>query len=283
MLTRLSKNPDFLTFLRLLLLVISLFSLVMTVAFLQRWSIAREIWPWTGTYSSLNGFSSIFIASIAAAIAGSLFWTVWTGDIAAAAGGGINLAITFTGSGLFYAQEYLASREPRLLVATVLSGVLVIGSLMIFQLGQQLPFKDPRPLPRLLRVSFGVLAGLLLLVGTGLVLKLPNVFPWSLSAQASVVYGWIFLGACAYFVYALWRSAWANAGGQLTGFLAYTLVLIYPFLRYLPTVPDRYRFSLIVYILVLLYAGALAIYYLLINPATRLQKVKQTSNLNEYI
>ncbi|MBC8171632.1 MAG: hypothetical protein H7X77_08160 [Anaerolineae bacterium] len=269
MLIRLSKNPNFLSFLRLFLLIISLFYIVVTIAFIQRWSITRDAWPWTGTYSSLNELSSIFIASIAAATAGSLLWTVWMGEIAAAAGGGINLAITFGGSGLFFAQNYLSTGNPRLLVAAIISLFLVINSLLILRIGHHIPFKDQRPQPRLVRYSFMVFVALLMIVGVSLVLKIPGVFPWTISVEASVVYGWIFVGAGLYFAYALTRPGWANTGGQLAGFLAYDLVLLYPFLVYLPNVPDRFRFSLILYIVTLLYSTALAIYYLFINPATR--------------
>jgi hypothetical protein len=80
----------------------------------------------------------------------------------------------------------------------------------------------------------------------------------------------IFLGDAFYFLYGLFRPRWGNALGQLLSFLAYDLVLIVPFVLLFDTVkPDR-MFSLIVYTAVLIYSGGLAIYYLLINPQTRL-------------
>ena len=110
---------------------------------------------------------------------------------------------------------------------------------------------------------------LLTLVGGALVLHKANIFPWPLDPQQSVLYGWIFLGAACYFLYALLKPAWSNAQGQLLGFLAYDLVLIVPFLNHFATVKADLRINLIVYTSVLIYSGSLATYYLFINPATR--------------
>jgi hypothetical protein len=84
-----------------------------------------------------------------------------------------------------------------------------------------------------------------------------------------VVIGLMFLGAATYFAYGLLRPSWANAAGQLAGFLAYDLVLIGPFLSRLPTVAPEHRAGLTIYIAVVSYSGLLAIYYLFIHPATR--------------
>ncbi|HEX2623529.1 MAG TPA: hypothetical protein VHL11_25385, partial [Phototrophicaceae bacterium] len=274
MFARLSKNPDFLRLFRLALLFLTVFYTFLTIAFIQRWSFTRDLWPWTGTYSSLNGLSSIFIASIAAATAGSLFWTVWTGEVAGAAGGGIDLLFTFGGSGIFLLQDYLAMGSSRSLIASVICLLIAIGSIIVFWTGNQIPFKDPRPQPLLVRRSFMFFIFLLLAVGTILILKIEDVFPWNISVQASVVYGWIFIGAGLYFSYSLVRTGWANTGGQLAGFLAYDLVLIYPFLTYLSRVPDHLRFALLLYIGTLVYSGIMAIYYLFFNPKTRFQRTQ---------
>ena len=62
---------------------------------------------------------------------------------------------------------------------------------------------------------------------------------------------------------------WANAAGQLLGFLVYDLVLLGPFLRHFGVVAPAHRASLTVYTAVLLVSAALAVYYLFIHPATR--------------
>jgi hypothetical protein len=84
-----------------------------------------------------------------------------------------------------------------------------------------------------------------------------------------VLYGWIFLGAACYFLYALINPKWANAQGQLLGFLAYDVVLIAPFLNHFTTVDPRLWINLVIYTGVIIYSGLLAAYYLLLNKATR--------------
>ena len=84
-----------------------------------------------------------------------------------------------------------------------------------------------------------------------------------------MLYGWIFLGAACYFLYALARPNWANAQGQLLGFLAYDLVLIVPFCKHFATVDASLRINLIVYTAVLVYSGLLAVFYLMLNRSTR--------------
>lgn len=109
----------------------------------------------------------------------------------------------------------------------------------------------------------------LVFVGTLMVLKQPQL-PWPLSTEESVVYGWMFLGAAAYFVYAVVRPSWGNSSGQLAGFLAYDAILILPFLaRFSSPIPPQFVFGHILYVLVVTFSGGLAIYYLFLNPRTR--------------
>ena len=105
-------------------------------------------------------------------------------------------------------------------------------------------------------------------------MKLP-IFPWALDPKSSVVFGCIFLGDAFYFLYGLFRPRWHNALGQLLSFLAYDLVLIFPFLALFKTVKPEYQLNLIVYVAVLLYSGALAVYYLFINTGTRVWNSKK--------
>jgi hypothetical protein len=114
----------------------------------------------------------------------------------------------------------------------------------------------------------------LVLLGGALVLKTDNIMPWTLTDDASVLYGWFFIGAAVYFAYGLIRPVWGNAGGQLSGFLAYDVVLIIPFLQHFANVKPNLVLNLVIYIAVLAFSGALAVYYLFINPVTRLRRLK---------
>jgi K+-sensing histidine kinase KdpD len=118
------------------------------------------------------------------------------------------------------------------------------------------------------RISFWIFSVTLLLAGGALILRLP-VFPWTLNPDSSVIFGCIFLGDAFYFLYGLLRPRWHNAFGQLLSFLAYDLVLIVPFVALVKTVKPELLLNLVVYIAVLLYSGALAVYYLFINSRTR--------------
>jgi hypothetical protein len=124
-------------------------------------------------------------------------------------------------------------------------------------------------MPRLVRWSFVVFIIALLIVSVQMILQVPNVIPWVITPELSVVIGWMFLGAAAYFIYALLRPSWFNSAGQLAGFLAYDVVLIVPFLQRLPTVAPQFQAGLIVYTAVVIYSGLLAFYYLFISKPTR--------------
>jgi hypothetical protein len=106
-------------------------------------------------------------------------------------------------------------------------------------------------------------------------MQTPNVLPWYVEGPTSVVIGWMFLGDAFYFLYPLvqfgWTKArWHGAAAQLWSFLAYDLVLLGPFLQRLPAVDPIYRDSLIVYTLILLYSGGLAIYCFFFQRTTRI-------------
>jgi hypothetical protein len=119
-------------------------------------------------------------------------------------------------------------------------------------------------MPRLVRGSFILFVAALVIVEVRLLFQVPNVIPWSITPELSVVIGLIFLEAAVYFGYGLLRPSWANSAGQLAGFLAYAVVLIGPFLTRLPTVAPEFRLSLIIYTTVVIYSGLLAFCYVFV-------------------
>jgi hypothetical protein len=160
-----------------------------------------------------------------------------------------------------------------ILIFAVLCVLGVVFGAILFLLSRNIPIRDPRSQPRFVRISFGIFIVALLLVGGSMVLKVPNVLPWPLSVNESVLYGWMFLGAAAYFAYSLLRPSWGNSAGQLAGFLAYDLVLVIPFLtRFGSGITPQFMPGHIVYTVVVLYSGLLAIYYLFINRGTRVSR-----------
>lgn len=247
------------------LIATSLAALILAVGFFLQLPWATGLWPWP-----TSRLSNIFIASILAASAVPVLWIGLSGELAAITGGAINLCVTYLGMAAFsfHILSQDTSRRPILLYAIVCIALAVLCFGLIFW-ARRIRFHDTRPLPNGVRVSFVAFLIILILVGGALVLQMANIFPWRLSPEQSVLYGWIFLGAACYFLYALINPQWANAQGQLLGFLAYDVVLIAPFLNHFATVDPSLRTNLVVYTGVIIYSGLLATYYLLLNKATR--------------
>ncbi len=240
--------------------------LILTFGFVLRAPWATGLWPFAMKETRL-GF--IFLGSIAAAIAAPTIWIGLTGEVRAAEAGGINLLVTFGGMTIFLAGLGLRSGQPELLPAAVACAIAGGLAAAVLVLARRVPWQDRRPMPAPVRYSFGLFAVVLILVGGALVSAVAHVFPWPLAPESSVMYGFIFLGAATYFIHGFYRPMWANAAGQLVGFLAYDLILIGPFLMHFSAVRPAHRLSLIIYTAVLIYSGALAVYYLFIDRSTR--------------
>jgi plastocyanin len=210
---------------------------------------------------------SIFIASMLAAVALPLIWIGLSGELGAARGGALNLLVSFGGLSVHLLGLAIAGGGTKLWVYAAISALAVPASLAVYLFVRKIPLQDPRPVPPLVRGSFAVFAGFLLVVGYLLLRAAPTAFPWPLAPEVAIVHGWLFLGASVYFMHGLLRPGWANAKGQLLGFLAYDVVLVVPYLLHTRHVLPEHRLSLGVYLAVIGYSGLLAIWYLLIRPA----------------
>lgn len=95
-------------------------------------------------------------------------------------------------------------------------GLAAAGSAGAFLFARQVPWADPRPMPRPVRLSFAAFA--IILTGAGVALLLhASIFPWQLGRGTSVMFGLTFLGAATYFIYGTVDPHWSNAVGQLAG------------------------------------------------------------------
>jgi hypothetical protein len=254
------------------LILIGMGMLILTLGFYFQMSWAQALWPWPD-----SRLSYIFIASITAAMAAPALWMGITGELGAAAGGAINLGIQAVGMTVFLFQQGIESNDSRLMVYGVVFGIFALLNAVIFLRTRQTPIQDVRPMPRAIRISFVVFVMVLFLVTVLLLFKAPVIFPWVLKPTSSVMFGWVFAGTVVYFFYALTRSHWHDAKGQLLGFLAYDLILIIPFLNHFSGVLQEHRLSLIIYTAVLIYSGALAIYFLFINKTTRTWDIQRSN------
>ena len=263
---------------RYALFLICAAQLFFAAAFFFQWPLAVNIWPFEGT----TPLTYIFIASIFAAAAASTLWPLLTRNDGALAGVGLDYAVILAPMAAYILWLGLAGGDTDKIIYGVICAAGALFGLGLFMWSRRLPMPDESiPMPPLVRWSFVVFVVALLYTSTRLFLGIPTI-PWPLTPELSVIVGCIFLGAAAYFIYGLLRPSWANAGGQLSGFLAYDLVLIIPFLRALPNVAPEFRTGLIVYTIVVVYSGLLAIYYLFVNRQTRLRSTTiQTSEVSE--
>ena len=260
------SRDSVLNIVRTALFVFGIVGIAETIGFflLQDW--ARALVPW-----ELDRLGGIFLSSICAASTLPMLWIGFSKEYAALAGGAINFIIVFGGFAAFSALVYISNPRPAVLLFGLFALVAFLVSLGLLFFGLRYSFQEARRPPALVRISFIFFVINLTLAGILLVLKRPNVFPWQLTPQQSVLYGWIFLGAASYFFYGLLRPAWGNAHGQLLGFLAYDLILIGPFIALLFGKEPFLLPNLLYYIAALIYSGALGVYYLFLNRQTRIQ------------
>jgi hypothetical protein len=252
---------------RAILLGIAAVQATFAIGFVFQVPMLTAVWPFAGT----TPLSHTFVGSIFAAAAAATAWCVWSRSDRGLAG---------------IALDYLAILVPAAVISllgaaggsglgvaafgvTCLAGALFGVWLLRWSLAR--PWRDPRPLPRLLRWSFAFFIVALLIAGGALVIQVPNIMPWTITPQLSTLFGLMFLGAAAYFAFALLEPRWENAGGQLAGFLAYDVVLVVPFLQRLPTIDENLRINLVVYTAVVIGSGLLAIWYLALDRRTRIR------------
>ncbi|MBI5715667.1 MAG: hypothetical protein HZC38_19890 [Chloroflexi bacterium] len=239
--------------------------LALAAGFIFQVPLITALWPWTD-----GRLSYIFIGAIIAAIAAGLLWIASANEWGAVVAGALNVVVTASGMAVFLFQLSAQNKSPAVVMTAVAATVTAIFSVGLFFWSRRYPIRDPRPIPLLVRISFGVFITALLISGTTLLLRLPNIMPWTLTADSSVMFGWIFVGDAFYFLYALAYPRWHNARAQLWSFLAYDVVLLPPLLALTATVPPEHVASLIIYLIVLIYSGTVAFYYLLVNPTTRI-------------
>jgi hypothetical protein len=247
------------------LILVSTVQAILAVVLFLRLPWAIRVWPFHGT----SPMTFTFVSSIFAAAAAATLWAVFSENYGALAGIGLDY-ITILSALAFVCIRLVVRGNPQLMPPSVVSVAGALFGVWLVLWSIRIPLDRTVPLPSFVRWSFGFFIVALVVVSAGLILQVPNVIPWDVTPEDSVVIGWMFLGASIYFAYGLLRPCWVNAAGQLAGFLAYDVVLIGPFVSRLPSVTPAYRLSLIAYTLFVTSSGIVAVYYLLINRSTRL-------------
>jgi hypothetical protein len=238
------------------------------VAFAFQVQPAIDLWPFPGRTFLTN----LFIGSIFAAAAASTAWCLVVRSDRAIAGIALDYITIFVPFAIFSFAQVAGGRAGSSLHVAAFGVTSAIGvgvGLWLLRWSLAQPWRDERPTPRLVRGSFVVFIVALVIVSGLLIGRVPGILPWAITPELSILIGFMVLGAAAYFAYGVIEPRWENAGGQLAGFLAYDLVLIGPFVQRMPSIDDEFRLNLIVYTAVLVYSGALALYYLALHPGTR--------------
>lgn len=238
--------------------------LALTLGFVFQFPWVVNLWPWPD-----SRLSYLFLGSILAAVTVAVGWISWLGEWGALPAGALNVFVIAVTWAAYFLQRFFSGNHSLLLFYGSVGILIALISAAAFLWSRRLPLHDQRPTPRFLLFSFGLFTAVLILAGGALIFRVPTIFPWPLNPDSSVLFGCIFLGDAFYFFYGLLFPRWYNAYGQMLSFLAYDLVLIFPFLGLFSSVKPEHRLSLIIYVAVLLYSGLLAIYYLLVNKQTR--------------
>jgi hypothetical protein len=251
--------------LRVVLLVISAVQLLFAIAFYFQVPVVTSMWHFPGT----TPLTFIFVASIFAAAAAATAWAAWSENYGALTGIALDYLMILVPVSIYAWQLGTSQGNSGLTTYAILCAGGVLFGGWLFWWSRRMPLDTSIPMPALVRWSFVGFIVALFIVSILLIRQVPNVIPWSITPELSVLIGWMFFGALVYFVYGLIRPSWANAAGQLFGFLAYDIVLLIPFLTRLPSVPPEFQVGLWIYTGVVTYSMVLAIYYLFVNPQTR--------------
>ena len=239
------------------LVTLSIGLLLVGFGFWFRADWALGLWPWPD-----GPLSYLFIASIVLAEGSTIAWTAATLHLNAARGGALGFAAMNLGIAGFTFWLYGQRQELLLLNWAIVCGLLGIGSIFLFMIGGKYPRLHNPPSPRFVRQSFFVFALALVIATAMLLLRAPVVFPWPLKPDSSTMFGFLFLASAIYFFDGWLRPSLTNCYGQLIGFLVYDMVLIPPYLRHWEKAAGGFRVSLAIYLIVLVWSAALAMWFL---------------------
>lgn len=250
--------------LRPILLAVGILQLILAGGFFFQQPWATSLWPVPDTR-----LSYAFIAAILAGGAAPLIWIGLSEQFGGLAGYGMSFGIMYAGMALAALLFYLRMRQPALFwFALVLGVAAAFCAALYFRTRNRL--QHSQPTPQIVRLAF--IAEVLVLAGAGvlLLLKVPNTLPWNLSPESSVLYGWVFLGLAFYYLYAVLHTQWIHALGPLLGFLVYDLVLFSPLFARFGSLQPEHILGQVAASAIIVFSAALGVYYLFVNPATRL-------------
>jgi hypothetical protein len=210
---------------RVFCIALALIQAVIGFGLIKDFDWAIEGWPLPDVKMTYK-----FLASIAAAIAAPCAWVVWRNELGALQGVGFELMVGQPALGGYLL--WLAADRRELALAILGIALLVFGVIWaaVYLWSKRVPIRDTRPLPGLFRASFIVICAILVVLGVALTLQVDNIFPWAVSPENSTVIGFIFLSAALLFGWIVVHPTWVSGEMALTSFLAYGMVLVFPYI-----------------------------------------------------
>jgi hypothetical protein len=203
---------------RVFCIALALIQAVIGFGLIKDFDWAIEGWPLPDVRMTYT-----FLASITAAIAAPCAWVVWRNELGALQGVGFELMVGQPALGGYLL--WLAADRRELALAILGVALFVFGAVwgVIYLWSKRVPIRDTRPLPGLFRASFIVICAILVVLGAALTLQVD-------SPENSTVIGFIFLSAALLFGWIVVHPTWVSGEMALTSFLAYGMVLVFPYL-----------------------------------------------------
>jgi len=251
--------------LRIALYVYAALTLNTALGFAFQLDWATRLWPWTD-----DRLSYIFIGAVLAALAASFAAWAYTNEPAGGQAIALNSCLVTLAGAIHFLRVYRRNDDSAVLAAATVFALMAITYGVIAAWTLRYAFRDRELAPALVRWSFAGFALLMTVGGVLLITDNRSFFPWPLNSDSAVIFGWVFLGDALFFLHGVLRPFRNNARGQLLNFLAFDLVLIVPFARHFSDVEGDQLIGLVLYSTLIVYSGALAVYYLFVDARMRL-------------
>lgn len=188
---------------------------------------ATSLWPLPDVRMTY-----IFLASIVATTATLIIWPVLRRDSGALVAPAINLALATPAIGLYLLWLAIRREDAGLVLPGLAFTFFGATWAAIGLWAKRVPIRDQRRLPGIIRLVFVGFCAILVPVGIALLLQVGNIFPWDIAPENSTVAGVAFLSAAVLFAVIVARPLWIFGEMALASFLAYDVVLAFPYLDF---------------------------------------------------
>jgi hypothetical protein len=250
--------------------------LVYSLGLYFRLPAAGRLWVWPDS----PALGLAFVGSWLAGLAAPLIWIGLSGHLPALRGGALAGVVAYGGSAVLLWDRHNLPGKGHFLPFAVVCMMVALLALAVLAWSIHLPAPEDRKSPSVIRWAFLLFSAILLPVGLGMASGSPRIFPAELLPDMTRLYGWFFLGSFVYYFFGFLKPSWLNSSGHMLSFLVYDLLLIPPFIQYWLVVPDEFRLNLFFYLTVLIASMLFCIFFLFMDPRTRLFRNQNSMGIN---